>query len=255
MISKRSSEACAHKFRPQLVVALDVDTLDEAKGLVDSLGKAVDIFKVGSQLFTASGPEAVRYILRKGKEVFLDLKFHDIPSTAANAVRAAVGLAVDGKSIFMCTLHTLGGRKMLECAVEAASKEARAIGVRRPFLVGVTVLTSEGKKDNILPLILERAGLAKESGLDGVVASSDETAAVRQEFGRDFIIVTPGIRPKGTAVGDQKRVATPAQAVTNGSHFLVVGRPIVGVKNPLASARQILEEIHQAHALVHCQKN
>ena len=243
MISKRSSEACAHKFRPQLVVALDVDTLDEAKGLVDSLREAVDIFKVGSQLFTASGPEAVRYILRKGKEVFLDLKFHDIPSTAANAVRAAVGLAVDGKSIFMCTLHTLGGRKMLECAVEAASKEARAIGVRRPFLVGVTVLTSEGKKDNILPLILERAGLAKESGLDGVVASAMEIEKIRAHLGSQFIIVTPGIRPIWAEHGDQERVTTPKQAFQMGASFIVIGRPITEAKDPREAVSRIFEEL------------
>ena len=230
----------------QLIVALDVATLDEAKKLVRALDGIVDTFKVGSQLFTACGPEVVRYLLREGKEVFLDLKFHDIPNTVASAVAAASHITEGGRGIMMCTLHALGGLEMLQAAAQAARKEARITGVKRPLLVAITVLTSETKKDNIPRLVLERAALAKEAGLDGVVASSQEAALIRREFGKDFVIVTPGIRPKDSAVGDQKRVATPADAIANGSNFLVVGRPVVNALDPAAAAKQIVKEIKEA---------
>lgn len=229
----------------QLIVALDVATLDEAKKLVRALEGVVDIFKVGSQLFTACGPEVVRYLLKEGKQVFLDLKFHDIPNTAASALAAAVNITVGGRGIMMCTLHALGGVEMLQAAAQAARKEAQVAGVKRPLLVAITVLTSEAKKDNIPRLVLERAALAKQAGLDGVVASSQEAALIRREFGKDFIIVTPGIRSKDSAVGDQKRVATPADAIANGSNFLVVGRPVANAPDPAAAAKQILKEIKQ----------
>ncbi len=232
--------------KSQLIVALDVATLDEAKRLVRALEETVDIFKVGSQLFTACGPEVVRYLLREGKEVFLDLKFHDIPNTVASAVAAAVHITEGGRGIMMCTLHALGGPEMLQAAAQAARKEAQITGVKRPLLVAITVLTSEAKKDNIPRLVLERSALAKEAGLDGVVASSQEAAFVRREFGKDFVIVTPGIRPKGSAVGDQKRVTTPADAIVHGSNFLVVGRPVVNASDPAAAAKQILKEIKEA---------
>lgn len=230
----------------QLIVALDVAMLDEAKKLVRELEGVVDIFKVGSQLFTACGPEAVRYLLKQGKQVFLDLKFHDIPDTVASALAAAVHITEGGRGIMMCTLHAPGGLEMLQAAAQAARKEARITGVKRPLLVVITVLTSEAKKDNIPRLVLERAALAKQAGLDGVVASSQEAALIRREFGKDFIIVTPGIRPKDSAVDDQKRVATPADAIANGSNFLVVGRPVVNAKDPAAAAKQILKEIKEA---------
>lgn len=232
------------KGKGQLIVALDVDTFDAAKNIVEQLGGDVDIFKVGSQLFTACGPEIVNYLQKAGKKVFLDLKFYDIPNTVANAVSAAVNLREGNQSVFMCTLHTVGGEEMLKRAVEAASEVAQQIGVPRPLLLGITVLTSEDKTDNIQNLVLKRAQLAKSCGLDGVVASSQETAVLRREVGDDFIIVTPGIRPKGVDAGDQKRVATPKDAVTAGSDYLVVGRPIVGADNPSESAKSILREIH-----------
>ncbi|MBI3616647.1 MAG: orotidine-5'-phosphate decarboxylase [Candidatus Omnitrophica bacterium] len=232
-------------LKSQLIVALDVATLDEAKKLVRALEGVVDIFKVGSQLFTACGPEVVRYLLREGKQVFLDLKFHDIPNTAAGALAAAVNITVGGRGIMMCSLHALGELEMLQAAAQAARKEAQSKGVERPLLVAITVLTSEAKKDNIPRLVLERAALAKEAGLDGVVASSQEVALIRREFGKDFVIVTPGIRPQDSAVGDQKRVATPADAIANGSDFLVVGRPVVNAPDPAAAAKQILKEIRQ----------
>lgn len=230
----------------QLIVALDVATLDEAKKLVRALEGVVDIFKVGSQLFTACGPEVVRYLLKEGKQVFLDLKFHDIPNTVASALAAAVNITEGGQGIVMCTLHALGGLEMLQAAAQAARKEAQVTGVKRPLLVAITVLTSEAKKDNIPRLVLERAALAKQAGLDGVVASSQEAALIRRKFGKDFIIVTPGIRSKDSAVGDQKRVTTPADAIANGSNFLVVGRPVVNAPDPAAAAKQILKEIEEA---------
>ncbi|MEW5895628.1 MAG: orotidine-5'-phosphate decarboxylase [Candidatus Omnitrophota bacterium] len=253
------------KERPELIVALDVDTLEEIRTLVDVLDDSVDIYKIGSQAFTACGPAAVRFVLARGKRVFLDLKYHDIPNTVASAVRAAVSLprAVErnvpiskespqpGK-LFMVTLHTCGGEEMMRAAVQASAEAANEFNAPRPLIVGVTVLTSQeakqgltdaGQGDNILPLVLERAALARRAGLDGVVASCHEAAAIRKQFGPDFVIVTPGIRPVGTDVGDQKRVATPKAAVENGSHFLVVGRPVVRAPDPQAAARQILNEI------------
>ena len=182
--------------KAQLIAALDVENFDQAKRVVSALKETVDIFKVGSQLFTACGPEVIRYLLQKKKKVFLDLKFYDIPNTAAKAVEAAVGLAQGKNGIFMLTLHAQGGVEMLRAAVQAAAKSAQNIKVNPPLLVAVTVLTSEPKKDNIRSLVLERAQLAEEAGCNGVVASVEETAFIRQEFGKDFVIVTPGIRPK-----------------------------------------------------------
>lgn len=237
----------------KLIVALDVDTFDEARVLVEKLQGDVDIFKVGSQLFTACGPVIVRHLMAAGKKVFLDLKFHDIPNTVASAVRSAVNLNVPvGRSegeqlsggICLCTLHTLGGQAMLEAAVKAARDTADALKVNRPLLLGITVLTSDAADDNIHTIVLERARLAQMSGLDGVVASSQEAEMLRSEFGRDLVIVTPGIRPIGADAGDQKRVTTPFDAIQSGSDYLVVGRPIVKASDPAMAARQILAEIN-----------
>lgn len=237
---------------PQLIVALDVHTLEEAKMFIDKLAPAVDIFKVGNQLFTACGPAAVRFILARGKKVFLDLKYHDIPNTVSSAVQTAVGLGValqsaskakEEQSIFMLTIHTQGGRKMMESALAAARQKAAELGVCPPLIVGVTVLTSEEKKYDLEKDVLQKARLAKESGLDGVVASVEEAGLIRKEFGDDFIIVTPGIRPKDKEAADQKRTGTPQDAVKAGSNFLVVGRPIIESKDPLKTAQSILNEI------------
>ena len=242
----------------QLIVALDVDSLGELRVLLEQLKDDVDIFKVGSQLFTSCGPAAVRFIEAQGKKVFLDLKYHDIPNTVAKAVAGAVNLSValerstnyfdrkgsENSGIMMYTVHTAGGLDMMKAAVEASAKTAEKIGVTKPLVVGVTVLTSEQKRDNILSLVLERALLAQKAGLDGVVSSCEEVQYLRKEFGKDFIIVTPGIRPAGSATQDQKRVATPKEAILRGSSFLVVGRPIVGAENPALAAKEILKEIN-----------
>ncbi len=234
-----------------LIVALDVDTFEETQKLVDDLADVVDTFKIGSQLFTAYGPFAVRYVQAKGKNVFLDLKFHDIPNTVAAAVGSAVALSVPpGKEkgfapLFMLTVHTSGGLEMLQAAAHAAKEQAAALKVKRPLIVGVTVLTSQTSEKNTQGLVLERAQLAKAAGLDGVVASVEEAAAIRKTLGKDFVIVTPGIRPAGTQAGDQKRVATPAAAIKSGSDFLVVGRPIVSAPQPRQAALDILNDIRQ----------
>lgn len=225
------------KINP-LIVALDVDTLAQAKTLVQNLGDSVEIYKIGSQIFTAFGPQAVHDVTSQGKKVFLDLKFHDIPNTVANAVTSATGLG-----IFMMTVHTIGGQEMMEAAVKAAQAKAVAMKIARPLIVGVTVLTSAPMEESTEEKVLERAKLAHRSGLDGVVASAHEVASLRRELGRDFIIVTPGIRPAGEDKGDQKRTATPAEAIADGSNFLVVGRPIVKASVPRDAATAILREI------------
>ena len=245
------------KAKDKLIVALDVPTYDEARGIVDALGDAVDIYKVGFQLFTAYGPFITRFLQAQGKRVFLDLKFHDIPNTVASAITSAVGLSVNphdamgtaGETVnkfaplFMLTIHTQGGAEMMKAAAEAARRRADELKVARPLIVGVTVLTSDAGAGNVSDLVLERARLAQLSGLDGVVASGQEAGMLRRELGRNFVIVTPGIRPADADAGDQKRVETPASAIRAGASFLVVGRPIVKSPDPRQSAIKILEEI------------
>ncbi len=247
----------AMKTTPQIIVALDVDTLEALREVTDRLGDSVRIYKVGSQLFTACGPAAVRFLMARGKDVFLDLKYHDIPNTVAAAVRTAValGAAVNRNPLqtatepfpigrlAMLTVHTSGGAEMLSAAAEAARAAAKELKAARPLIVGVTVLTSEAQGDNILARVLERVRLAREAGLDGVVASCQEAAAVREECGPAFVIVTPGIRPQGAAVGDQKRVATPAEAARSGSNYLVIGRPILDAADPHQAVRDIVAEM------------
>ena len=239
---------------PQLIVALDVDTFDEAQTLIELLSEQINIFKIGMQLFTACGPVIVRHVLSQGKKVFLDLKFHDIPNTVANAVCSAIKLSLpiykvlnnkqwpdDG--LHLLTLHTVGGEEMLKTSLDKGRAFADKIGVKPPLFLGVTVLTSESKSDNISDIVLQRALLAKTAGLDGIVASSQESSMIRKELGEDFLIITPGIRPEGQDAGDQKRVSTPKNAIINGSDFLVVGRPIVKAKDPVKAADALLQEI------------
>jgi len=233
----------------KLILALDLESFEEARLLIDDLADSVEIFKVGSQMFTSYGPFITRYLQSKGKKVFLDLKFHDIPNTVASAVKSAVSLSVspskdlDFAPLYMLTVHTVGGKEMLEAAVLAAQSQAKIMGVARPLIVGVTVLTSAAKETNLEAIVLERAKLAKSAGLDGVVASVEEAALIRRELGPDFLIVTPGIRPADASLNDQKRVATPKVAIEQGSNFLVVGRPIIQASSPREAALKILEEI------------
>jgi orotidine-5'-phosphate decarboxylase len=228
-------------MKPELIVALDVDTIEKAEKLITILSPSVKLFKIGSQLFTRYGPQSFRAAEKNGCKVFLDLKFHDIPTTVENAVKSATV-----PPIFMLTVHILGGREMLQSAVKGAEECARALRIPRPSIVGVTVLTSESLGDKTLPEVIRRARIAGEAGLDGVVCSVQETAAVRKEFGPDFIIVNPGIRPAGAEKGDQKRTATPADAKRAGADYIVVGRPIVGALDPLKAAQGIIKELEGA---------
>ncbi|MFZ5800323.1 MAG: orotidine-5'-phosphate decarboxylase, partial [Candidatus Omnitrophota bacterium] len=239
---------------PELIVALDVDTLNKAKALVDKLYPAVKFFKVGSQLFTAYGPEAVKMVAEGGGKVFLDLKFYDIPNTVFASVCSSTALDVqpaptekhleifESGSVFMITVHTHGGLEMAKAAARGAKKTAEELNIKKPYVVGVTVLTSDAGGD-VADLVLERAKIAQEAGLDGVVCSVHEATAVRERFGEDFIIVTPGIRPKGAEANDQKRVATPEDAVKAGANFLVVGRPVIEVTDPIRVAKEILQQM------------
>jgi len=223
------------KPKAHIILALDVDSLKEAKYFVDKLYPTVKIFKIGVQLFTACGPKVIELIHKKGAEVFLDLKFFDIPNTVAHAVAAAVRMKVK-----MLTLHILGDEEMISAALNAAKTEAKKMRTRRPLLIGVTVLTSKETNFNDV-LILARLGL--ESGLDGIVCSAREAKLLRLSLKRKFIMVTPGIRPKGVTRDDQKRTATADEAVKAGSNFLVVGRPILNAPDPLRAAKVIGEGI------------
>jgi len=233
------------KPEERLIVALDYETETPALELARRLEGRVKIFKIGSQLFTACGPSVVEKVRRTGAEVFLDMKFHDIPNTVAGAAVSAARLGV-----FMMTMHASGGPEMLRKAREAVEKTSG----RRPLLLAITVLTSMnaellaavGFKNDVKTTVLSLAALAKENGMDGVVSSPEETALLRAGLGRQFTLVTPGIRPQGSAVGDQKRIAAPASAIAAGADYLVVGRPITAAPDPVAACEAILAEIKEA---------
>lgn len=218
-----------------IILALDVDSIKKAKYFVNLLYPQIKIFKIGLQLFTLAGPDMIGFIRKKGAGVFLDLKFFDIPNTVANAVRQAVRFRVK-----MLTVHILGDEEMLKAAVNACRDEAKRIRVKAPLLIGVTVLTSQKA---MASEVFTLAKLGLNCGLDGVVCSAQEAAVLRKRIKRDFIIVTPGIRPFRKASDDQKRVATVGEAVKAGSNFLVIGRPILEARDPKAAAEGILQEI------------
>lgn len=232
----------------RLIVALDVHTLADMKQLVDTLGDDVSFYKVGMELFYSAGPDVIRYLKDAGKHVFLDLKVHDIPNTAAQALRALTRLGAD-----LMTVHATGGRAMLQAAAQAVADEAAKLGITRPRLLAVTILTSMdeaawqeiGGKDSVAASVKNLAKIAKEAGIDGTVSSPYEAAEIRQMNGPDFLIVTPGIRPAFAAVGDQKRFTTPSQALRNGSSHLVIGRPITKAENPQQAAQLILQEMQE----------
>ncbi|MEX1666335.1 orotidine-5'-phosphate decarboxylase [Zhongshania arctica] len=221
-----------------LIVALDFAVRSELDALVDKLDPSLCRVKVGKELFTLYGPEVVRDLHRRGFEVFLDLKFHDIPNTTAAAVAAAADLGV-----WMVNVHASGGMKMMS----AAKAALQPFGKDAPLLIAVTVLTSMqsdellniGVHDNALAQVSRLAMLTSECGLDGVVCSAQEVSVLRGLIPDDFLLVTPGIRPQGSALGDQQRVATPTEAMAMGSNYLVIGRPITRSEDPLAVLKQI----------------
>ncbi len=235
--------------RDRLVVGIDVGEVAQAEALIARLAGAISTVKVGKQLFVAGGPEFVRRLVAARLRVFLDLKFHDIPNTVAGATREAVKLGVS-----FLDFHAAGGRAMMRAARDAAEEEAARCGGARPVLLGVTVLTSldgkalaeTGVAESVEERVTRLAGLAQESGLDGVVASPREVGAVRRRCGADFLIVTPGIRSKADAADDQRRTLSAAGAIEAGADYLVVGRPVIGAADPAAAAGRLIAEIDGA---------
>jgi len=235
--------------KERLVLALDVDDFKKADELVDKLSNYVGVFKIGSQLFTAEGAKVVNMVNERGGKVFLDLKFHDIPNTVARAAEVATKLGV-----YIFNVHTSGGYEMMRAAAEASEKISLALGVRKPLILGVTLLTSInqeilekeiGIKKKLEEQVVHLAKLAKAAGLDGVVASSWEIREIRKACGEDFVILTPGIRPAGKSSDDQKRIMTPREAKKLGADFLVIGRPIRNASNPVEAAKEILREMEE----------
>jgi orotidine-5'-phosphate decarboxylase len=240
--------------RSSLIVALDFDSLSVALKFAKQVADLVGMFKIGAQLFTAAGPEAVRQISQLGPGIFLDLKYHDIPNTVAGAVLAAAALP----GVQLVNVHSLGGAAMIQAAAQAISAGV-PMGADRPRLLAVTVLTSMGKKSMKevgiggppQSRVTQLASLAKKNGADGVVASVQEARGIRKACGREFLIVTPGVRPKeqgGAAKkDDQARTATPREAIKAGADFLVVGRPVLVAADPRAAILEIVEEIAGAN--------
>lgn len=225
---------------PKIIVALDYPQAAPALALAQRLDPSLCRLKVGKELFTAAGPQLVEALQKSGFEVFLDLKFHDIPNTTAQACKAAAAMGV-----WMVNVHALGGKRMMEAAREALANIAN-----RPRLIAVTVLTSMAQEDlhsigiNASPsqMVLLLAGLANDCGLDGVVCSAQEAFVLRQQLGRDFCLVTPGIRPANSAADDQARIMTPRAALEAGSSYLVIGRPITQAPDPLVALQEIIKD-------------
>jgi len=231
--------------KQKLVVALDVETADQAIELVSQLRDWVGMFKVGMQLFTAAGPQIVRRIIDGGGAVFLDLKYHDIPNTVS-----AAGVEATRLGVTMFNLHALGGSEMMRRTADAVASVAEGEGLSRPLILAVTILTSAdattlaevGLQEAPAAEVTKLAGLAEASGMDGVVASSEEVQLIRGAVNRrDFVVVTPGVRPVGAASHDQKRVMTPAEAFRAGADYVVIGRPIIAAPDPIKAAREIVE--------------
>jgi len=225
--------------KDKIIVPLDVPTREASHRLINRLGGTIGFFKVGSQLFTATGPAIIEGIKASGSKVFLDLKFHDIPNTVRKAVESACALGVD-----MLTIHLSGGRAMCEAAVVGK-------GIAKTLVLGVTVLTSlndesiaeVGFKTSVQGEVLLLAGLAKDVGITGLVASPLELAAIRNRYGALFVTVVPGIRPRWSEANDQTRTMTPREALSAGADYLVIGRPITAAANPLEAVKRIVDEL------------
>jgi orotidine-5'-phosphate decarboxylase len=235
--------------KDKIIFALDVANADEAAKWVSVLKGRVGFFKIGLELFTAAGPDVVGMVKEAGIKVFLDLKFHDIPNTVAGAVRSAVRLGVD-----MMTLHLSGGRAMIAAGVEAAREESANLGIKRPKIIGVSVLTSLGDNDmkelgfrsNAVEQVMTLLDVALKSGADGMVCSAADLDRIKPLTPKGFTIITPGIRPAGADKGDQSRIAAPASAIKGGSSLLVIGRPISAATDPLKAVELITSEIETA---------
>ncbi|MGD9109106.1 MAG: orotidine-5'-phosphate decarboxylase [Gammaproteobacteria bacterium] len=228
----------------KLIVSLDIDDFSRASQLIDILSSSVSHFKVGIAPFVNFGDKLLEKLVFSEKKVFLDLKFHDIPNTVKKAAQAAAS-----RGVFMMNVHCLGGQRMMEAAAEGVAN-----ALHKPLLLGVTILTSMttqemqslGMQSEVQEKVLELARLAKKSGLDGVVASAQEALMIKKELGRDFLVVTPGIRPTWTMLQcDQRRVLTPGQAVEAGADYIVVGRPIIQADDPVYAAKKIIQELEE----------
>lgn len=232
----------------RLILALDIEGLSEAERVVDALKEKdrVGIFKVGLQLFTRFGPKAVEMIHKKGGKVFLDLKYHDIPNTVAKAASEATRLGV-----FMFSIHTLGGEEMMKRCRDAVVETSLRENIGRPLILGVTILTSMdeialkelGIKETLRDEVRFLSQKALIVGLDGVTASAEEVGLIRQICGKQFIIVTPGVRPEGATSDDQKRIRTPAEALREGASYIVIGRPILMADDPVEAVERIITSI------------
>ena len=233
----------------RLIVALDFHTLDDVKNLVNELGDSVNFYKVGMELFYSVGAGVVEWLKAQDKKIFLDLKLHDIPNTVAGGLCSLMNLGAN-----ILNVHASGGYAMMKTAADALKVESERRGIERPKLIAITVLTSIGDAEwadlgftlKTANQVVRFAKLAQKAGLDGVVASPQEAALIRDACGEKFLIVTPGIRPAGANIDDQSRIATPAAALQNGATHLVIGRPIRAAQNPRDAAEKILAEMEAA---------
>ncbi len=238
----------SNDLKSRIIVALDTPSLDHVKQLTKKLEGLVSIYKIGFELFTAHGWEAVNWVRDLGAEIFLDLKFHDIPNTVSKAALVACE-----HDVLMFNVHTLGGLEMMKKTREAVDERVSFQG-KKPILLGVTILTSHSEKEiqtelgisrSLKDQVLALAALAKKAGLDGVVASPQEIEILRKEFGPDFVIVTPGVRPEGSSKDDQKRTFTPEKAFQAGASYIVIGRPVTGAESPRSAMQAILQSLIQ----------
>lgn len=227
----------------RLIVALDFHKMDDVKNLINELGDSVIFYKVGMELFYSVGTEVVTWLKSQNKKIFIDLKLHDIPNTVAGGLCSLMNLGAD-----ILNVHAAGGFTMMKTAADRLREESAKLGIVKPKLIAITVLTSINQAEwcgalKISEQVVEFAKTAKDAGLDGVVASPQEAALIREACGKDFLIITPGIRPAGSDINDQSRISTPAAAIKNGANYLVVGRPIRAAENPKLAAEKILAEI------------
>lgn len=238
--------------KDRIILALDVDTQEEALDFVDELKDLVGAFKIGMQLYNSIGPEIVSKINQMGGKTFVDLKFHDIPNTVGAAARVMTRL-----NAYMFNVHAAGGREMMKKAAQEAQKEASQLKANPPIMLAVTVLTSISQKEleeemyvsnlSLPDLVVKWAAMAKEAGMNGVVCSPQEIEMIKKACGNDFLTVTPGIRPAWAAANDQKRFTTPTQALAMGGDYMVIGRPITAAENHREAARKIIQELKEAN--------